>query len=99
MIDLGKLSGITLDEMISLKSSGKLATTLKKLLQEDGKNQEPSIHATLSKINFLKGKGFLFHLDDDVDELMEILKSGDSCAPLNVDHMSWKENCLELLNK
>ena len=53
----------------------------------------------VDKINFLKGKGFLFHLDDDVDELMEILKSGDSCAPLNVDHMSWKENCLELLNK
>ena len=51
------------------------------------------------KINFLKGKDFLFHLDDDGYELIEILESEDSCAPLNVNHFSWKENCLELLNK
>jgi hypothetical protein len=38
-------------------------------------------------------------LDDDTDELMEILKSKDSCVPLHVDHLNWKENCLELLNK
>ena len=51
------------------------------------------------KINFLKGKEFLFHLDDDEFELMEILGSKDGCAPLNVGHFSWKENCLEILNK
>lgn len=51
------------------------------------------------KIIFLKGKDFVFHLDDNVNELMEIKKSGDNCIPLNVDHFSWKENCLEILNK
>ena len=51
------------------------------------------------KINFLKGKGFVFHLDDDEHELMEILNSKDGCAPLHVNHFSWKENCLEILNK
>jgi hypothetical protein len=51
------------------------------------------------KVNFLKGKDFLLHLDDDVDELMEILRSGDKCNPLNVNSLSWKENCIETLNK
>lgn len=49
------------------------------------------------KINFLKGKEFLFHLDDDEDELMEIIRSGDKCSPLHVNHFSWKENCIEIL--
>lgn len=53
----------------------------------------------VDKIVFLKDKGFLFHLDDDEDELICILESGDSCAPLHANHFSWKENCLELLNK
>ena len=48
------------------------------------------------KIVYLEGKGFLFHLDDDVDELMEIVKSKDKCSPLNVNHFSWRENCEEL---
>jgi hypothetical protein len=53
----------------------------------------------VDKIEFLIGKGFLFHLDDDEHELMRILQSGDPCSPLHADHFSWKENCLELLNK
>lgn len=53
----------------------------------------------VDKINFLEGKDFLFHLDDDEDELIEILKSGDKCAPIHVDHFSWEENCMEILNK
>jgi hypothetical protein len=51
------------------------------------------------KINFLAGKEFLFHLDDDEDELMEIVRSGDKCSPLHANHFSWKENCVEVLNK
>jgi len=50
------------------------------------------------KIIFLKDKDFLFHLDDDIIELMDIMDSGDKCKPLNVDHMSWDLNCRELLD-
>ena len=53
----------------------------------------------IDKVNFLKGKEFLFHLDDDEDELMEIVRSGDKCSPLHANHFSWKENCVEVLNK
>jgi len=53
----------------------------------------------IDKIYFLKDKGFLFHLDDDLCELEEILWSVDPCKPVNVDHFGWKETCLELINK
>lgn len=53
----------------------------------------------IDKINFLAGKDFLFHLDDDEDELMEIVRSGDKCSPLHANHFSWKENCVEVLKK
>lgn len=56
-----------------------------------------------SKSVFLSGKGFLFHLDDDDIELMDILESnkftGDKCFPVHVDHFEWKENCRNILNK
>lgn len=51
------------------------------------------------KIIYLKDKGFVFHLDDDLHELMIIMESKDPCRPLNVDHFEWKENCLEILNE
>ena len=51
------------------------------------------------KIEFLKDKDYLFHLDDDLYELTAIMESKDSCQPLNVGHFEWKENCLEVLNK
>lgn len=53
----------------------------------------------IDKIVFLKDKVFEFHLDDDEHELILIMQSKDSCVPLNVGHFSWKENCLEVLNK
>jgi len=53
----------------------------------------------VDKIEFLKDKGFIFHLDDDIHELFSIMESDDDCKPLNVGHYDWKENCLELLNK
>lgn len=53
----------------------------------------------VDKIVFLKDKGFIFHLDDDLYELTAIMESKDSCKPLNVGHSDWKENCLEKLNK
>jgi len=48
------------------------------------------------KIVYLKDKGFAFHLDDDVDELM-VIHGKDSCSPLNVNHFSWRENCEEVI--
>lgn len=51
------------------------------------------------KIHFLKGKGFVFHLDDDVDELMKISEGRDPCRPVNVEHFEWKEECAGVLSK
>ena len=49
------------------------------------------------KIEFLGGKGFALHLDDDEIELMDILESRDKCFPVNVDHFEWKETCINKL--
>jgi hypothetical protein len=49
------------------------------------------------KIHFLKGKGFAFHLDDDVDELMKISEGQDTCRPVNVEHFEWKHSCNKIL--
>jgi hypothetical protein len=50
------------------------------------------------KSDFLKGKGFSFHLDDDEYELMDILESGDSCKPINVGYFDWDSACKEIIN-
>lgn len=52
-----------------------------------------------SKSVFLKDKGFVFHLDDDDIELMDILESKDSCRAIHVDHFEWKETCQNILKK
>jgi len=52
----------------------------------------------VDKIVFLKDKEFLFHLDDDEYELMEILRSKDTCKPLNVGHSDWEYYCREIIN-
>jgi predicted nucleotide-binding protein (sugar kinase/HSP70/actin superfamily) len=49
------------------------------------------------KSEFIKDNGFLFHLDDDSDELMDIISSEDPCKPVNVDHFEWLETCREIL--
>jgi hypothetical protein len=52
-----------------------------------------------SKSVFLKDKEFIFHLDDDDIELMDILESKDICRPIHVDHFEWKETCQDILKK
>ena len=49
------------------------------------------------KIEYLKDKNFIFHLDDDSDELIAIFESGDNCKPINVDHFEWESDCLKAL--
>ena len=51
------------------------------------------------KIDYLKDKNYIFHLDDDLYELTAIMESKDSCMPLNVGHSDWKRNCIEELEK
>ena len=51
----------------------------------------------VDKIEFLRGKEFVFHLDDDPDELMAILRDGEPCRPVNVDHMDWLLDCARLV--
>jgi hypothetical protein len=48
---------------------------------------------TQFKSDFLSNKNFIFHLDDDSDELIAILESGDSCKPVNVNHFDWERDC------
>jgi hypothetical protein len=56
-----------------------------------------------SKSVFLKDKGFIFHLDDDDIELMDIFESNKfdqgKCFPVHVDHFEWKETCQNILKK
>jgi translation elongation factor EF-1alpha len=51
----------------------------------------------IDKINYLKDKNFTIHLDDDIDELMAILESGDLCKPINVNYFDWENACMEIL--
>lgn len=64
-----------------------------------GINRE-HIHFTNSKfkIEFLEGKNFIFHLDDDTDELLEISTSVDKCEPFNVNYFEWEELITKKLN-
>jgi hypothetical protein len=52
-----------------------------------------------SKSLFLDGKGFVFHLDDDDIELLDILETKGICRAIHVDHFEWKETCRNILNK
>jgi hypothetical protein len=53
----------------------------------------------VDKIEYLEGKGFLFHIDDDSDELLEIVKSGDPCKVVNAEHSDWLLHCNEIINE
>jgi hypothetical protein len=53
----------------------------------------------IDKIDFLKDKGFLFHLDDDELELEFIRESGDSCQGIWVELKDWKEKCEKICMK
>jgi hypothetical protein len=52
----------------------------------------------VSKSEFIKDKNFLFHLDDDIEELLDIKYLKDECAPVNVNYFEWKEICEKLIN-
>ena len=52
----------------------------------------------VNKIEFIKGNNFIFHLDDDPDELMKIFNNPDPCKPINVGHFEWESDCRKILN-
>lgn len=52
----------------------------------------------VDKIEYLQGKEFLFHIDDDADELLEIVKSMDPCKVVNAEHSDWLLHCEEIIN-
>ena len=51
------------------------------------------------KADFLDDNNFIFHVDDDVSELFAILNHKTKCIPINVDFLSWKDECLNIINK
>jgi len=53
----------------------------------------------IMKSEFIKDKGFVFHLDDDTDELMDIIATKDPCKAINADHFDWERDCRQVLNK
>ena len=56
-----------------------------------------------SKSIFLENKNFIFHLDDDDIELMDIFENNklanNKCFPVHVEHFEWKETCRNILKK
>lgn len=49
------------------------------------------------KIEFLAGKEFAIHIDDDIEELLDIKISKDPCVGVNVEYFEWKEITEKLL--
>ena len=49
------------------------------------------------KIEFLAGKEFTIHIDDDIEELLDIKISKDPCVGVNVEYFEWKEITEKLL--
>ena len=45
------------------------------------------------KIEFLRGNGFTFHLDDDGYELYQIMLSGDICETIDSRMLYWRNAC------
>ena len=69
-----------------------------KVADEVGIKREHIIFCNfIDKIDFIKGKYFLFHLDDDSDELIAIMESKDPCKPINVEHPDWESDCRKLV--
>lgn len=51
----------------------------------------------VDKIEFLKGRNFIFHLDDCDVEIELIKESGDDCVGVCVDVDGWKEKCDKII--
>jgi hypothetical protein len=44
----------------------------------------------IDKIDYLKDKGFIFHLDDDYDEIVQILACEENIKGIHVDRHGWE---------
>lgn len=85
---------------INLKSNVKTSNEDVFMVAEDCGINLNHIHFTNMelKVNFLEKNNFSIHIDDDVSELFAIRNSANSCIPINVDFLSWKEDCLNIIN-
>jgi len=61
------------------------------------KSENIKFTSMVDKIDFLKDKNFIFHLDDDGIEIELIEESGDTCIGVWVVLSDWKEKCLNLI--
>jgi hypothetical protein len=50
------------------------------------------------KASYLKGKSFIWHLDDDIDEIKEI-REETNIPTIDVTKSKWKDKCNKLLNE
>lgn len=53
--------------------------------------------AYVDKIDYLESKNFIFHIDDDMDEINLIEESNDPCKGIFTYDTNWKQKCLDLL--
>lgn len=51
----------------------------------------------VDKIEFIRNQNLIFHLDDDLHELLGIMEDGDKCEPVNVNYFDWENICRNLL--
>ena len=58
------------------------------------------IHFTnqVKKVKFLEDNDFIFHVDDEFSELIEIMKNG-KVESINVDYFAWEHECHDIINK
>jgi hypothetical protein len=63
------------------------------------KKENITFTTMIDKIKFLKGKDFLFHLDDDETELEMIEESDDTCIGVWVEKKDWREVCENILKE
>lgn len=82
-----------------LKNSVRLSNVDVFMVAEDCGIDLKHIHFTNMepKVDFLATDNFLFHVDDDVSELFCIREHTTECIPVNVDFLSWQEDCIKLI--
>jgi hypothetical protein len=87
-------------EKYGLKNLQEDFDNLFKVAKEVGINEDHIDFQNMApKIEFLYDKGFVWHLDDDPQELYNIKKNNTTCIAIDVLKNDWKLKCNKLLNR